>query len=131
MTATRTPIKRIVDETRWFPGSIAALAAIIAVYVIVVEGIGVSRLPVLGVTALVIAVLALFVRSRKAVPLGGRLDLVLALGSTGVLYVVAVAPVNTFFFRELSASSALVGWIVAAVVIVMPLILVAVRFARR
>lgn len=104
-------------------------AAVVASFVFVVEGLDAPRLPVLAVVAVVVIALWLVASTRRVVPRGGNRLMTVAWVATGVLYVLAVAPLDAVLLRGLDESTSLVAWGAIALLVAAPL-LVAATVAR-
>ncbi|MBF4607667.1 hypothetical protein [Curtobacterium sp. VKM Ac-1393] len=104
-------------------------AAVVASFVFVVEGLDAPRLPVLAVVAVLVIALWLVASTRRVVPRGGNRLMTVAWVATGVLYVLAVAPLDAVLLRGLDESTSLVAWGAIALLVAAPL-LVAATVAR-
>lgn len=102
-------------------------AAVVASFVFVVEGLDAPRLPVLAGAAVVVIALWLVASTRRVVPLGGNRLMTVAWVATGVLYVLAVAPLDAALLRGLDGSMSVVAWGATALVVAAPLFVAAVR----
>lgn len=101
-------------------------AVVVAAFVFTVEGLGVPRLLGLALAAVAVAALWLVAATRRVVPRGGNRLMTVAWVLTGVLYVLAVAPLGAAVLRGLDGTAAVVGWAAASVVVAAPLLVAAV-----
>jgi len=106
-------------------------AAVVACFVFVAEGLGGPRLPVLAIAAVVVIVLWLVASTRRVIPRGGNRLMTVAWIATGVLYVLAVAPLDAALLRGLDGSASLVAWGATALVVAAPLVVAAVQARPR
>ncbi|WP_139196622.1 MULTISPECIES: hypothetical protein [unclassified Curtobacterium] len=106
-------------------------AAVVASFVFVVEGLDAPRLPILAVAAVVVVALWLVASTRRVVPRGGNRLMTVAWVATGVLYVLAVAPLDAALLRGLDGSTSVLGWGVTSLVVAAPLVVAAVQARPR
>lgn len=104
-------------------------AVLVAAFVFSVEGLGVSRLLGLALAAAAFTALWLVASTRRVVPRGGNKLMTIAWTLTGVLYVLAVAPLGAVVLRGLDGDLALASWGAVSLVVAAPL-LVAAALAR-
>ena len=106
-------------------------AALVASFVFVAEGLGAPRLPVLAIAAVAVIALWLVASTRRVVPRGGNRLMTVAWVATGVLYVLAVAPLDAALLRGLDGSTSVLAWGVTSLVVAAPLVVAAVQARPR
>ncbi|QZQ54914.1 hypothetical protein KZI27_16815 [Curtobacterium sp. TC1] len=100
-------------------------AAVVASFVFLVEGLNAPRLPVLAVVAVLVIALWLVASTRRVVPRGGNRLMTVAWVATGVLYLLAVAPLDAALLRGLDESASLVAWGAISLLVAAPLVVAA------
>jgi hypothetical protein len=132
-----TPTREAAVGTRlrqgrgWQTPVFLSSAAVVACFVFVAEGLDGPRLPVLAIAAVVVIVLWLVASTRRVIPRGGNRLMTVAWIATGVLYVLAVAPLDAALLRGLDGSASLVAWGATSLVVAAPLVVAAVQARPR
>lgn len=120
------PEARLGHGRGWQSPVFLCSAVVVAAFVFFVEGLGTPRLLSLVVAAAVVVALWLVAATRRVVPRGGNKLMTAAWVTTGILYLLAVAPLEAVLLRGLDGPASVAAWGATSLVVAAPLIVAAV-----
>lgn len=120
------PEARLGHGRGWQSPVFLCSAVVVAAFVFFVEGLGTPRLLSLVIAAAIVVTLWLVAATRRVVPRGGNKLMTAAWATTGILYLLAVAPLEAAVLRGLDGTASVAAWGATSLVVAAPLIVAAV-----